>query len=175
MKIIVAALQSLDGYLARSHQDDLSWASKEDRRFFKDFTTEIGTMLMGSTTFNNMKMIKGTAFRDRHTLVFTSKPEDYKDYQNIYGKVEFFKGSPVDAIKYLEQQGINQAVVVGGGKLIQQFLDAKLVNELYITLAPVIFAEGVKVCDGLVVDQKMQLLEYKNISQNEVLLHYQII
>ena len=174
MKIAVAILQTIDGYIARSNSDDLAWASKEDRRFFVEKTMEIGTMIMGSTTFNAMKMVKGTAFKGRRCLVLTSKPEDYANYKNEFTKVEFFKGSATEAAEYLEDQGVNQAIVIGGGKLIQQFLEAGLINEIFVTIAPEIFGNGIKVCDGLIPDQKLELIDSKMISESEILLHYTI-
>jgi dihydrofolate reductase len=175
MKISLIVLQSIDGYLAKSHDDDLSWGSKEDKQFFISKTKEIGTMIMGSTTFNSMKNIQnGLPFKNRFSLVFTSRPEEYKDYKNEYGKVEFFKGTPAESIKYLEGKGITKAAVIGGGKLIQQFIESDLIDELFITIAPLIFGKGVKMCDGEVIEKNFTLVETTNITENEVLLHYKV-
>jgi len=87
MKITILILESLNGFIAKSHGDDLSWATREDRDFFISTTKKIGTMIMGSTTFNNMKGIKGTAFRDRNIVVMTTKPQDYQDYKIILLKM----------------------------------------------------------------------------------------
>jgi dihydrofolate reductase len=174
MHVSIIVLQTINGFLAKSHDDDLSWATKADRIFFKEKSTEIGTMLMGSTTFNAMKGLKGTAFKGRHTLVFTSKPKKYKNYKNEFAKVEFFSGTPQDAISYLTKQGISKVAVVGGGSLIQQFLASGLVNEIYITIAPYLFGKGIEVCKGE-VQGKLKLLNKQMLSENEVLLHYKVL
>ena len=176
MNISIIALQSLDGFLARSNSDDLSWGTREDKEFFTSKTKEIGVMIMGSTTFENMKGIKGTAFRDRHVVVMTSRPEVYSIYTNEFAKkVEFISGTPKDIVNHLETQGVRTAAIVGGSKVIQQFIASKLVNELFITIAPVIFGDGIPFCDGKVEDLKLELVSSKNISQNEVLLQYKFI
>jgi dihydrofolate reductase len=173
MHISLIVLQSIDGYLARSHDDDLSWGSKEDKQFFISKTKEIGTMIMGSTTFNAMKNIQnGLPFKGRFSLVFTSKPEEYADYKNEYGQVEFFKGTPEEAVIYLESKGKNQAALIGGGKLIQQFITSNLVDELFITVAPVLFGQGVKMCDGEVIQKNFILANTTNLTASEILLQY---
>ena len=149
MNISIIALQSLDGFLARSNSDDLSWGTREDKEFFTSKTKEISVMIMGSTTFENMKGVKGTAFRNRHIVVMTSRPEVYSTYTNEFAKkVEFVSGTPKDIVNHLEAQGIKAAAAVGGSKVIQQFLTSKLVDEIYITIAPIIFGEGVPFCNG---------------------------
>lgn len=176
MYLSIIYLQSLDGFLARSIEDDLSWATREDRDFFISKTKEIGVMIMGSTTFNRMRGVKGTAFKDRDILVMTSKPEDYKNYRNDFAKsITFLTGSPEDIVDYLKIKGFKHAAVVGGGKVIQQFLKSGLADELFITIAPVIFGKGVPTCDGELEKMNLELLESVKISQNEILLHYKVI
>lgn len=176
MKISIIVLQSLDGFLAKSHDDDLSWGTREDKEFFAKKTTEIGTMVMGSTTFNAMKGVKGTAFRDRNIFVMTSKPELYTSYTNEFAKkIEFISGTPKDVVKRLESEGIKEAAVIGGGKTIQEFLSSGLVDELFITVAPVLFGQGIPLCDGDIKDLNMKLVNIEKVSENEVLLHYKIL
>lgn len=176
MHISIITLQSIDGFLARSKNDDLSWGSRADKDFFISKTKAVGTMIMGSTTFEAMKGTKGFAFKDRNIIVMTSRPEAYSDYRNEFAKkIEFISGIPKDIVKHLEKLGINDAVVIGGGKIIQQFLSSDLVDELFITIAPVIFGKGISACDGEIKNLKLTLENKAEISTNEILLHYKVV
>lgn len=175
MKISIIVMQSLDGYIAKSHSDDLSWGSRADREFFSSKTKQIGTMIMGSTTFEAMKGVKGTAFKDRRIVVMTSRPEVYTCYSNDLAKgIDFISGTPNEIVEQIAVKGIKEACVVGGGKVIQQFIKSGLVDELFVTIAPVIFGEGISVCEGGIGQVNLELLDFNNLSENEMVLHYKI-
>ena len=170
MNIILILLQSLDGYIAKDENDDLSWGTKEDKQFFRDKTKEIGTMVMGRKTFESMPP---KAFSNRHSIVLTRDPVQYKGYINNHGTVEFFSGAPEDLVENLEGRDIKTVALIGGGAVNTAFLEAGLVTELYITIAPVILGSGIK---GLGGDQNtyFNLVETWQLSTNEVVLHYSI-
>ncbi len=172
MKITLIILQSLDGIISQGQDDDLSWGTKEDKEFFRSKTKEIGTMIMGKTTFDKMPP---QAFSDRKSLVFTFDPSEYADYKNSYGEVEFFNGSPSSAVEYLEQKGVKHAALIGGGNLNGQFLKAGLVDEMFITVAPRIFGEGVRGTGNVKLDIQHRLLDLTRISEQEILFHYEVV
>lgn len=170
MKITLIILQTLDGLIVRNQDDDMSWGSHEDKHFFRNLTKQIGTMIMGANTYEKMPVF---AFKDRYSLVFTNEPKKFQPgkAQNI----EFFTGSPVDGVNHLKDKGIEEAALIGGGNLNNQFLKAGLVNELYITVAPRIFAKGIKGYGDNALDIKLKLLESQILPTNEVLLHYLVL
>jgi dihydrofolate reductase len=174
MKITAIIMQSLDGFLARSNNDDLSWGSRADRNFFIEKTKEIGTMLMGSTTFDNMKGTNGKAFNSRNAIVFTSRLAEYQNYSSEFGQVRFVSDTPQSVISELESNGVTEAALIGGGHLIHQFLETKLVNEIYTTITPKLFGSGIKMCAEQLADLNLKLLDFSKISDNELLLHYKV-
>lgn len=168
MKLTLVLIQSANGFIAKDQDDGLDWGSKADKKFFKDITTQIGMMIMGSTTYKKMPPV---VFDSRPALVLTLDPEKYTAHQNV----EFFKGSAAEAIKHLEDKGINEAALIGGGNVNAQFLAAGLIDELYLTIAPHIFAGGVKSFSDGIGEANLKLLDSKQIEGDEILLHYQVI
>ena len=164
-------MQSLDGIIARSIDDDLSWGSSEDKKLYKKFTTEFGTVIVGSTTFEQMPKI---AFKNRLCIVLTRDKSKYAEYSDNDNFV-FLDPNPIEVVKYLEAKGVEKGVIIGGSKINNMFLQANLVDEIFITLAPRIFGNKVRIFGDLNLDVKLELKSFEKISENELLLNYKVI
>jgi dihydrofolate reductase len=170
MFLAIKMMQSLDGIIARSIDDDLSWGSSEDKKLYKKFTTEFGTVIVGSTTFEQMPKI---AFKNRLCVVLTRDKSKYIEYLENPNFV-FIAPNPNEVVKYLESQNIEKAVIIGGSKVNNLFLKADLVNEVFITIAPTIFGDGVRIFGESSLDVQMELKSFEKISDNELLLNYRV-
>lgn len=168
IKTTLIILQSLDGFIARYQDDSLSWGSWEDKEHFRNMTKQIGVMIIGSNTYRKMPE---SAFDKRFNLVLTSNPNDYEEKENII----FKNFSPKQSLEYLGSLGYKQVAVVGGGKINNSFLHDGLVDEIYVTIGPKIFAGGIPSFGDHQIDKSLELLDYKKITQNELLLHYRVL
>lgn len=84
-----------------------------------------------------------------------------------------------EALKILKHKGIEHLAVLGGGELIADLFASELLDELWLTICPLLLGgkdapnpiEG----SGLSLEnaQKLKLLSVENIDQ-EVFLHYQV-
>ncbi|MEY2858582.1 MAG: hypothetical protein RLZZ74_2895 [Cyanobacteriota bacterium] len=85
----------------------------------------------------------------------------------------------IKTFQQLAELGLNRLAILGGGELVASLLAEDLIDELWLTLCPVIF--GGKSAPtpvggtGLIQSQgkKLQLLEVKQIEQ-ELFLHYRV-
>jgi dihydrofolate reductase len=168
IKTTLIILQSLDGYIAKYQDDSLDWGSAADKEHFRSLSKQIGVMIIGSNTYRKMPE---TAFNERFNLVLTSNPGNYNEKENIV----FKDLTPDKALEYLTDLGYKQAAIVGGGKINNSFLHRGLVDEIYVTIGPKIFASGIPSFGENKIDKNLTLLDYKKISQNELLLHYKVI
>lgn len=85
-----------------------------------------------------------------------------------------------EILPHLKQLGIKKLAILGGGELVASLLSLDLIDELWLTVCPVLFGgknaptpvEGI----GFVQSQgkKLELLEVKQINQ-EIFLHYKIV
>ncbi|MEG4029472.1 MULTISPECIES: dihydrofolate reductase family protein [unclassified Microcoleus] len=95
----------------------------------------------------------------------------------IYAKTVGGEIDWIDAFQKLETIGIKRLAILGGGKLVASVLAAGLVDELWLTVCPLILGgadaptpvEG----EGFLADlaPKLELLAVKQVGQ-EVFLHY---
>lgn len=158
-------LQSLDGFIAHDSKDKLEWGSKEDKKNFQNLGSQIGVLIMGRTTYDSLpKFLK----EDKIILVFTSKPEEVSDGNQILG----FSGDVRSGIQLLEEKGIKHAALVGGGNLNGQFLEAGLIDELYLTIAPIMFGKGIRTFGESNADMDLRLIKFDENSSGELNLYY---
>lgn len=160
-------LQSLDGIIAKNQTDNLSWGSLEDKEHFRSKTKQIGTMIMGSKLY---KVMPEHAFDQRKTFVLTSNPAKFEPKKDI----EFFTESPLELVKKLTDSGIKEAALVGGGLIYGSFLKANLVDEIWVTIAPKIFVEGVFGYGKEKLDIDLEIIKTYILGKNEILAHYRI-
>lgn len=170
LKISLIILQSLDGFIAKSQADNLDWGSKVDKTFFRQKTKEIGTMIMGRKTYQNMP---SKVFNEKFNLVMTSNP--LKFTENFSSNIYFFGDSPQKAIDFLINKGIKEAALIGGGQINNIFLQNNLVDEIFITIAPKIFGQGITGFGKNEMDRSLELLDFQKISENELFLHYKVL
>lgn len=167
MKVFIIAAVTVDGYIGLdSHHEATTWTTKADTKFFISKTKEAGTVIMGRKTFDTFSK----PLNDRRLIILTSHPDDV----TVDG-VEATSESPAELLARLRSEGVKAVAVSGGASIYRQFITAGLVQELYISIVPKLFGEGVALFDGL-VDQEVQLLDSQTLEDdNTILLHYAVI
>lgn len=159
----IIAAQSLDGFISPlEHTNSMSWTSGADKDFFKKRTKEAGVIVMGRTTFETI----GKALPERKMIVYTSKPLEIEG-------VETTQLAPKELLYKLEKEGYTEVAICGGSSIYSLFLESGLVSKLYITLEPVLFGNGIPLFTS-VYQTRLELLSTTPLSQNTLLLEYQI-
>ncbi len=142
----------------------MDWTSPEDKKHFVQVTKELGTMVLGSTTFDTI----GRALPGRRMIVMTSRPEAYE----VPG-VETFTGSAQDLVSELESEGVPALAVIGGAGVYGQFLAAGLADELMLTVEPHVFGRGITLADAD-LDLKLRLLDTQKLGENSIVIQYEV-
>lgn len=174
MKVILVMVQSVNGKITRGVESDIyAWTSREDADFFFSLLRQSSLIVMGSGTYEAVKdKIKPTP--DQLRIVLTNNPERYKRSQ-IEDQLEFRNASPKVLVDELEKKGRETLLLVGGGDLNKSFIEADLVDELYLTIEPRLFGQGKTVVAEGRFEKKLTLLSSKTLnSQGSLLLHYSL-
>lgn len=165
MKVFIIAALSADGFIGQdSSQSSLNWTRKEDTRFFVQRTKQAGTMVVGSTTFKTFNK----ALPERRIIVYTNHPEEI----TVQG-VESTDLEPKELAKKLEAEGVKELAIAGGSTIYKMFMDSGLVDELYLTIEPVLFGQGIPLFNGPLTVQ-MSLLDITKLNEDTTLLHYAV-
>lgn len=167
MKKIIICVSSIDGKIAKSAKDDISWTSKEDRQFFAEETKKAKVIIMGSATHKNI----GKALPGRLNIVYTRKPESKKSDPGV---LEFTNKSPKLLLKNLEKRKFKKVFIIGGSTINSLFLKNKLVDEVWLTIEGVILGAGLTLFDNADYSFKAKLVSSQRLGKSGILLKYKL-
>ena len=164
MQVILIAAISANGQIAQTPgQSSLDWTSKEDLKFFIEKTKEVGVVIMGRKTFETI----GKPLKGRRLIVLSDVP-----LEKMEG-VEYVNAPIKDVLESLVAQGVERVVVAGGATVYGAFLREGLVTDVYLTVEPVLFGQGIPLSTGFErID--MRLVEVTRLGEGSVNLHYEI-
>lgn len=167
MKVFIIAALTADGFIGRDvDHTSVDWTSPEDSKAYRQITKEAGVMIMGSRTFATINR----AMPGRKTIVYTSHPENIAHIE----AVEATNEAPDDLLRRLESQGFSQIAICGGSTIYYQFMEAGLVDELYLTVEPIFFGKGIPLFSDK-LDIKLQLKEVKHLNEQTIQLIYAVL
>lgn len=161
MNVFIIAALTADGFIAKDANHLASWTSKADKKRFVELTKKAGVMVMGRTTFETI----GKALPGRRTIVYSSQ-------KNIPG-IETTSEDPHTLIARLEQEGCHTLAVCGGGSIYTLFMEAHVVNKLYLTIEPTIFGKGINLFSKE-INASLTLASVEKIDST-LLLEYDIV
>jgi dihydrofolate reductase len=153
MKISVFIATSLDGYIARE-DGRIDWLPVPDPDAgedygYKAFMATVDAIVMGRATFETVLGFGVWPYAGKRVVVLSSRPLGIPE--TFPGVVEQLSGSPADVAAALSSSGVQQ-VYLDGGKTVQGFLAAGLVDRLIITRIPVLIGSGLPLFGPLAND-----------------------
>lgn len=142
-KFVCYIAESLDGYIA-TEDDSLNWLFKvegEGDEGYAEFMETIDTVVMGRRTYDwVMEMEKGEyPYEGLKSYIFSRSVKA----GNSTGNIEFIDMDiPAFADKLKSAPGKN-IWVIGGSELLGGFMEAGLIDEFIISIAPVVIGRGI--------------------------------
>lgn len=175
MNVTVAAVISADAKLTRHGEANVhSWASEEDQAHLHKLVAEHDSIVFGSGTYEAM----GGKFNleaGKLRIVLTHEPDKYAQ-ATVPDQLEFMTLPIPDLIPYLEKRGKQNLLVAGGPHMIAEFLKAKLVDQIYLTIEPRLFGSGKNLLPDVTLDVRLKLTNVETLNQQgTILAHYQVI
>ncbi len=139
-KIILFIASTIDGYIANNN-DDISWLEQtegEGDNGFDSMYNRISSIAMGRKTYDILCNLVGHyPHNDRESYIFThSANSNSNTLHYVSGDVTTW----ITQSRVLEKGDL---WLVGGGNLVQQFLEVDLIDELFLTIAPIHLGCGI--------------------------------
>jgi dihydrofolate reductase len=163
MKVTLIAAITADGFIGRNKGHvSTAWTSKEDKVFFSSTTKKIGTVIMGSTTYETFSI----PLKDRRHIVLSRT--------KTYEGVETTSEDPKTLLARLESEGVEEVALCGGASIYATFLEQGLVDKACLTVEGILFGEGISLLSKE-IEIKMRLVSSTTLGENTVLLEYEIL
>lgn len=145
MKASVFIATSLDGFIAREN-GGLDWlpgigtGPAEEDYGYKEFMDSVDALVMGRHSYEKVLTFGQWPYEDKPVVVLSSRSVDIPE--KIAPWVTSMSGAPAEIVARLSEQG-KKHLYVDGGKTIQTFLDARLIQQLIITRIPILLGSGI--------------------------------
>jgi dihydrofolate reductase len=147
MKIMLLAAVTIDGKIARDEHHFVDWSSKEDKKLFFSASKRAGVIIVGNNTYKTFP----SPLPGRLHVVLTTNTQDKVSQPGV---VEFTSLPPHDIVADLEARGYSEAVLTGGAQINALFLKARLVDEIWLTVEPLIFGAGIDLFRGVLFEEE---------------------
>lgn len=136
LKLFIAT--SLDGYIA-GPKGEIDWleAGGNLDYGYDEFYRSIDTTLMGNSTYKQVQDFGKFPYPDKANYVFTRgvPPEDTEHVRCVSGDVAEF-------VRSLKERPGTDIWLVGGGEINTAMLNAGLIDEIILTVFPLVLGDG---------------------------------
>jgi dihydrofolate reductase len=167
-RVTLHVVSSLDGFIAKK-DNDVSWLDSAGSVYdagvsISDeeaaaFVKAIDCYVVGSRTYEHALEL-GWPYGDTPTVVVTGR-----HLSSTKKSVEFYSGDLKTLVDEKLASRYGNIWLVGGAVLSQRFLELGLVDEISLTVAPVLLGEGLRLFGGCLTEQRWDLknvVAYKN-------------
>lgn len=171
-KLIIYIATSLDGYIAKPN-DDLSFlklVEKEGEDYgYAEFTATIDTIILGRKTYDwVLKEIGSSHYdngeRDVYVVTRTEKPS--------VGKTTFYTGDLSELVQQLNSQNGKNIYCDGGAEIINELLKKDLIDEMIISVIPVLLGNGTRLFKDDRPEQLLELVSTKTFETGLIQMHF---
>lgn len=171
VKLFIA--MSLDGYIA-TKEDDISFldtvAAEGEDYGYGAFVKEIDTYIIGRKTYDKVVSLLGKLPQaEEYTCYIVSRSQSgHKDGVNFINEAipEF-----VQSLKAKEGKDI---YCDGGGEVIRLLMQHRLVDEITISIVPVVLGDGKRLFPGGIPYQSLKFIESKSFDSGLVQVKYEL-
>ena len=171
-------VSSLDGFIAKK-DNSMSWfetTSNYDKGIDGENPEEllktIDCYIMGSKTYElALKLSRdfGWPYGEKPTIVLTNR--DLKtDKQNI----EFYSGDLIKLVNEYLKPKYKNVWIVGGSMLTRDFIRLKIIDEIRVSILPIILGDGLPFFNNIAQEQALRLSDTKAYKNGIVELTYEI-
>jgi dihydrofolate reductase len=172
MRIVLIAAQSLDGFITQQDTPGSDFTSQADKTFFRDALRAFDCSISGANCYRATRdgYRRSLGSHKRLNLVLTRNPSHFEP-DVVPDGIEFRQATAQQLRDELVARGRGHCALLGGSQIYRLFLDAKLVDELWLTLEPRLFGSGTPLVAGA-CDFRLKLISTEALSTDVLLLKY---
>lgn len=171
-KLSLFIATSLDGYIAKPN-DDLSFlklVEKDGEDYgYSEFTANIDTIILGRKTYDFVLKEIGSSHydngqRDFYVITRTERPK--------IGRTTFYTGNLTELVQQLKSESGLNIYCDGGAEIINELLQHDLIDELIISIIPVLVGNGTRLFKDNRPEQELEFMSAKSFDTGLIQLYY---
>ena len=158
---------SLDGFIAGPN-DELDWLDRggppEDHGF-ADFFASVDALLIGRRTWEVVSRFPAWPYEGKRVFVLTRRPAEGRHGERL------LEGPPALVLAALADVGVRR-VYVDGGRVVSQVLAAGFLDELTVSILPVVIGRGIRLFEAAGPERWLDLASSRVFGSGMVQLRY---
>lgn len=166
MKVTLLMALTLDGKIAEDSDHFPDWTEKADKKLFVDLTKRAGCLIMGSKTYDTI----GRPLPGRKNIILTRDKTRTSDNEDLI----FTDKNPRELLDWLSSQGFEEVILAGGTTINTLFAKENLIDEIVVTISPLIFGSGLSLFDES-IQMKLELKSLEKLGENSLVVVYSVL
>ena len=138
---------------------------------YQAFMDSVDFLIMGRKTFETVVSFDAWPYANKQVIVLSSKPVDIPG--DLAQTVEAQSCAPNELVKQLSERGAKH-LYIDGGKTIQGFLSAGLIQQIIIARIPILIGKGIPLFGPLTKDIELQHIDTQSYPNGIVQSRYEI-
>lgn len=169
-KVQLYIASSLDGFIAAS-DGSVEWLNDymADELRYDEFYAEVGSLVMGRTTYEQVCGFGEWAFTGKQTIVLTHNPQPPEP---VHSDVSFYGGDLTALCAVLKDAAAGNIWLMGGGEVVRSFLQEDLIDEILLFVMPLLLGAGIPLFLDTGKPLKFSCKNAERFGNGVVLLHY---
>lgn len=155
---------SLDGYIARE-DGGIDWLFHDGDYGYRKFYAGIDTVVMGRKSWDLARTFEQTPFATKRVIVFSRKLKSSPGAEIARGDVRTF-------MRKLKRARGRNIWLLGGAKLVREFVAANLIDDYVISVHPILIGRGIPLFLKNERDTRLKLKGAKAFKSGLVQLTY---
>ena len=172
-KIIIGLAVSLDSYI-EGPNGEFDWCFTDQDYGLKEFFTRVDTVFMGRKSYEVVQKMSA----DGQSIPGMPKMTEYI-FSNTLTEVKegaiIVNGNIEEKINEIKQSEGKDIWLFGGASLISTLMNARLVDEIWLSVHPILLGSGKPLFENISSRISLKLTETKQYETGLVSLKYEII
>ncbi|MDR3410549.1 MAG: dihydrofolate reductase family protein [Formivibrio sp.] len=166
-KVSLFISTSLDGYIARE-DGSIDWLFDDQDYGYEAFYDDVDTVIMGRHTWEQLQKLGDFyPYQGKEGVVF-SRGHSGKPNSNVT-----FATEPIETwLARAKQEDKGTIWLMGGAKLVDECLQANLVDEIILSVHPILLGQGIPLFRGRHPEMTLELVSHRAYHTGLVQLVY---
>ena len=168
-KIILGLAVTLDG-LIEGPNGEYDWCFTDQDYGMSEFLEKVDAIFYGRKSYEMMTAVEGgNPFANKKGYVFSNS------WRKATPDFELVSGDVVSRVKELKETKGKNIWLFGGASLTASVMEAELVDELWLSVHPIILGNGKPLFAGINGRIRLELLETKSYNTGLISVRYKVI